>query len=168
MELVDRFTLAQRLYAPTATTAIILTPARPTDITARIILWAEFSSARGHGSMGSMAVAGMVTMVAVIMAAAFTDADLIETTSGTEETATSADSEAVNSMASEAATSTEAVVASFAAVEVASSTVEEAAVSMEADTGKRSEFPIENRNGCQHMLAAVFNLSRAYRQYRFR
>jgi hypothetical protein len=112
---------------------------RRTDITGLIILPAEFSSALGHGSMDFTAAVDMATMVAVIMAAAFTDVALIETASGAEGTGTSADSEAVNSMATEAATSTEAVVASFTAAGVVSSTAG-AAVRMEADTGKGFEF----------------------------
>jgi hypothetical protein len=118
--------------------ATIPTPARRTDITGLITLPVEFSSAPGHGSMDFMAMVGMATMVAVIMAAAFTDVDLIETASGAEGTA---GSEAAVSAASEAVTSTAAVVASFTAVEVESSTVEGAAVRMEADAGKRSEYP---------------------------
>lgn len=110
--------------------------------TAQVISLAECSSALALGSMAFMDRA--VTDTMGTMGAGITVGGLFAVISVAEEAEISVDSEA--------AKSTEGV-GSVEGVAVDST---EAAVFMAADAGKRSDFSVEIRNGCQQRRAAVF------------
>jgi len=59
--------MVQPRFAPTVTTGITPTLARPTDSMAQIIFWAAFLSAPGHGSMVSAATASLIAGSVVIV-----------------------------------------------------------------------------------------------------